>query len=104
MSIVCGTDFSHNARQASEVAAALAGRMGQTLVLVHVVDVLPIGPEKHAPYDALGRRLQEEVRSLADRFKANVEPVLVSGCAYRKLVELASEGNASLVVLAALSA
>jgi nucleotide-binding universal stress UspA family protein len=104
MSVICGTDFSSNARQASEVAAALAGRMGQTLVLVHVVDVLPIGPEKHASYDALGRRLQDEARRLADGFKANVEPVVVPGAAHKKLVELAGEYNASLVVLGALSA
>jgi len=104
MSIVCGTDFSHYARQASEVAAALAGRMGQTLVLVHVVDVLPLGPEKHAPYADLGRRLQDEAQRLVGRFKANVEPVVVPGCAHRKLVELASERDASLVVLASLSA
>lgn len=104
MSIVCGTDFSHNARRASEVAAALAGHMGQTLTLVHVVDVLPVGPEKHASYEALGRRLQDEARRLADCFRANVEPVVMPGCAHRKLVELASEYNASLVVLAALSA
>lgn len=103
MSIVCGTDFSHNARQASEVAAALAGRMGQSLALVHVVDVLPIGPEKHAPYEELGHRLQDEARRLADRFSVNVEPVVVPGSAHRKLMELASEHDASLIVLASLS-
>jgi nucleotide-binding universal stress UspA family protein len=78
--------------------------MGQTLVLVHVVDVLPVGPEKHAPYAELGRRLQDEAQRLAGRFKANVEPVVVPGCAHKKLVELASERDASLVVLASLSA
>lgn len=103
MSIVCGTDFSHNARQASEVAAALAGRMGQSLVLVHVVDVLPIGPEKHAPYEGLGHRLQDEARRLADRFMVNVEPVVVPGSAHRKLMKLASENDASLIVLASVS-
>ena len=45
MSIVCGTDFSTNARQASEVAAALAARMGQSLVLVHVVDGLAVAAD-----------------------------------------------------------
>ena len=60
MSIVCGTDFSPNARQASEVAAALAARLGESLALVHVVDVLAVGPEKDAPYEGLGRRLDDE--------------------------------------------
>ena len=104
MSIVCGTDFSPNARQASEVAAALAARLGESLALVHVVDVLAVGPEKHAPYEALGRRLDEEARRLADCFRVKVDPVVAPGSAYQKLVELAGEYRAPLIVLASLSA
>src|SRR5215207_8213054 len=37
-SIVCGTDFSQQAAQAVEVAAALAKRLDEPLVLVHAVD------------------------------------------------------------------
>ena len=37
-SIVCGTDFSQHAAQAVEVAAALATRLDEPLVLVHAVD------------------------------------------------------------------
>ena len=37
-SIVCGTDFSDYAAQAVEVAAALATRLDEPLVLVHAVD------------------------------------------------------------------
>ena len=36
--IVCGTDFSDRAREAADVAAALALRGDLTLALVHVTD------------------------------------------------------------------
>ena len=36
MSIICGTDFSPFARHAEDAAAALAGRLGQELWLLHV--------------------------------------------------------------------
>ena len=38
MKIICGTDFSEHAVQASRAAAALARRLGDTLVLAHVWD------------------------------------------------------------------
>ena len=38
MKIICGTDFSEHAEQASRAAAALARRLGDTLVLAHVWD------------------------------------------------------------------
>src|SRR5580698_3669832 len=36
--IVCGTDFSDPAAKAADVAAALAKRLGEPLVLVHAVN------------------------------------------------------------------
>ena len=38
--IICGTDFSENARQAANVAAALATRLSAPLVLVHATGLL----------------------------------------------------------------
>ena len=38
MKIICGTDFSEHAVQAGLAAAALARRLGDTLVLAHVWD------------------------------------------------------------------
>jgi nucleotide-binding universal stress UspA family protein len=43
MKIVCATDFSEQARAAADMAAALASRLEDTLLLVHVVDPAPIG-------------------------------------------------------------
>ena len=38
--ILCGTDFSGNARQAANVAAAVAKRLSAPLVLVHAKGML----------------------------------------------------------------
>jgi len=108
MSIVCGTDFSLNARRASEVAAALAARMGWPLALVHVDDPsgleAALDPAHEARSEALTRRLEHEALRLRDSLHANVEPVLVRGVAYEKLAELAHEREAPFVVVASLSA
>jgi len=108
MSIVCGTDFSLNARRASDVAAALAARMGWPLALVHVDDPsgldAALDPAREARTDGLTRRLEHEALRLADSFHAQVEPVLVCGVAYEKLAELAREREAPFVVVASLSA
>ena len=39
MSILCGTDFSAQATAAAEAAAALAKAWGETLRLIHVLDL-----------------------------------------------------------------
>ena len=105
MSIVCGTDFSLNARQASEVAAALASRMGWPLALVHVIEEFRVeallDTAREARAESLGRRLEHEAQGLAGRYGAEVEPLAVPGVAYEKLVELARERKAPFVVVAA---
>lgn len=107
MSIVCGTDFSLNARQASEVAAALAARMGWPLALVHVVDELRIDalldPSRETRAAALALRLEHEAQGLTARHGAKVEPLAAPGVAYEKLAELARERRAPFVIVASLS-
>lgn len=44
MTVVCGTDFSTNANEASQIAARIAHRRGETLLLVHVVQPMPTDP------------------------------------------------------------
>lgn len=108
MSIVCGTDFSVNARRASEVAAALAARMGWPLALVHVVEEYRVDalldPARETRVESRARRLGHEADGLADSFGVQVEPVTVTGVAYDKLAELAREHRAPFVVVASLSA
>jgi len=107
MSIVCGTDFSLNAQKATEVAAALAVRMGWPLALVHVIEELGVeallDTAREARDESLRRRLDHEARRLADRYAVKVEPIAVPGVAHDKLVELARERAAPFVVVASLS-
>lgn len=44
MTVVCGTDFSNNASEASQIAARIAHRRGENLLLVHVVQPAPTDP------------------------------------------------------------
>ena len=44
MTVVCGTDFSTNAKEASQIAARIAHRRGENLLLVHVVQPAPTDP------------------------------------------------------------
>ena len=50
--VICGTDFSENARQAANVAATLATRLSAPLVLVHATGLLIQGSTPEA-YDAV---------------------------------------------------
>ncbi|HEU5075881.1 MAG TPA: universal stress protein, partial [Polyangiaceae bacterium] len=108
MSIICGTDFSHNAQKASEVAAALAARMGWPLALVHVIEEFSVeallDTAREQRSDSLRRRLQTEARTLAARYDVKVEPVALTGVAYEALAELAKERRAPFLIVASLSA
>src|SRR4051794_17833113 len=44
--VICGVDASSDARDAAQMAAALAARVGLRLVLVHVVELRP-GDDSH---------------------------------------------------------
>lgn len=107
MTIICGTDFSLNARRASDVAASLAARMGWPLALVHVIEeyrveaLLDTARESRAA--SLGRRLEHEAQGLAARHEVKVEPLAVPGVAYEKLAELAREQSAPFVIVASQS-
>ena len=44
MTIICATDFSTCSRTATRLGAALARRTGDTLLLLHVLEPLPVDP------------------------------------------------------------
>lgn len=97
MTILVGTDFSKNAFHVADVAADLARRRGEDLLLVHVVDG-PLIPEIAERDEA---RLADEVRRLT-----------VHGCRIRttlerdgsfgvRLAEVAERERATLLVVGA---
>ncbi len=44
MTIICATDFSTCSRTATRLGAAVARRRGDTLLLLHVLEPLPVDP------------------------------------------------------------
>ncbi len=101
--IVCGTDFSENARQAADIAAVLAVRLGSPLLLVHahftVIQTLIPGASGIVP------QMQECLRIEAERLRekgAIVEEIFTEGTPSDVLRDLASERNARLVIVSSL--
>lgn len=101
--ILCGTDFSGNARQAANVAAALAKRLSAPLVLVHAKGlVLAATPDVN---EALTVSLRESLHEEAERLRglgAAVEESLSDGAPDDVLVQLAQERHARLLVVSSL--
>jgi nucleotide-binding universal stress UspA family protein len=101
--IVCGTDFSEPARQAARVAAALAGKLGCRLILVHVDDALPARDgapvtTSPAPRDTLEQQAQE----LRAKTTAPVETSVVYGRVPEHVILEAGRFGARLIVVASL--
>lgn len=102
MTIVCATDFSPDARHAEDAAAALAGRLGLPLWLVHVVepDVEQVTPTQQ-------ERLQVMLRDRLSAIGVRLEPLarnpvniaVRQGRAATALREFAKSHEAALVVL-----
>lgn len=94
--VLCGTDFSERAQRAAGVAAKLAARNSQGLLLAHVT-------QTPAP-DLLGfasQRLQAESAQLAS-YGATIEPLLVKESPVAKaLLGLIDARKPSLIVVAA---
>lgn len=105
MSIVCGTDFSAPGAEAARAAAALAKAWGETLKLVHVIDLFAADS---LPPDA-ARRLQEQrvqdlellAISLRSASGARIECDVVRGVVDVELAQIANEAKARLLVVAA---
>lgn len=102
--IVCGTDFSIHATEAAEVAAALARKLGVTLVLVHVID-----QPAHAGGGPLAAKIEDDARTFlaqeAARLRktgATVEESVLAGHPEERLTELAGRPGTRLLVLSSL--
>jgi nucleotide-binding universal stress UspA family protein len=105
-SILCGTDFSPQAREAARVAAAWAARTGHDLRLVHVWDAwLAEEPLLAVQAQALGqleKMLEDEAGILRAEFGAPVATQLRAGVVYDAVLREAAACDAALVVVASL--
>lgn len=105
--ILCGTDFSGNAAQAANAAAALAARAGQPLLLVHVADEFNAHAETRnglAQFLKPGRmKLQAEAARLR-KAGAEVEVELLHGSVAEKaILERIGKHPPALVVVSSVS-
>ncbi|MBI5493548.1 MAG: universal stress protein [Deltaproteobacteria bacterium] len=109
MRILCGTDFSEHSVAATHVAAALAARLGDSLELVHVLDVpVPAGPvEGMMGWEQFAQAQREAVRKALGSAAAalasggvRVDTRVMEGQAARALAEAATAEDVRLCVLA----
>jgi universal stress protein A len=107
--VMLATDFSPHARAALRYAAELSGRLGVPLVLAHayLVPALPLPegaviPSPDALAEAMartGRELEAEKKTALELGAASVDTVVADGPAALKIVELAKDRNADLLVI-----
>jgi nucleotide-binding universal stress UspA family protein len=105
--IICGIDFSENAKKAASTAALLASRLGKPLLLVHVTDQL-YGLNDHSKeLVELRQSLEKQLQDEADRLSklgASVETMVLRGQPIENaLKELGKERNAALMVVSSVS-
>src|SRR5687767_5322726 len=94
--ILCGTDLSIASQPVLESAAALAHKQGQDLLLVHVLE----HPDSQTQLTA-DVRLTQEAGELRRSFEIAVETLVVQGAPDQRLLEIAHERDATLLVVGA---
>jgi nucleotide-binding universal stress UspA family protein len=105
MGIVCGTDFSVHAAQAANVAAELAMRLDETVVLVHVIENSGQGAVSPKSLDKLMGTLRERLNNEAERLRrlgATVKAELLNGSPYEALVGVGRRPGTRLVIVSSL--
>ena len=100
--IVCGTDFSIHAREAADVAAALAGRLSCPVTLAHIVEPARGDATSKSLNAMLRFRGRNRLKKEAERLRAfgtAVEEAFSSGAPAVELVRSAITDNAQLIVV-----
>lgn len=102
MTLICGTDFSDWGRAAQTTAAALAGKLGEELWLVHVLEPDVEAMESDARQKVMqmvGRRLEAEAGALKALAKGTVQTQVLNGRTDAVVREFAKLKKAGLVVV-----
>ncbi len=103
--IICGTDFSENARHACRVAACMAERLGEKTLLVHALDFPSYATKNKAAevfrmVSASRREALKKEAASHGQTSSRMEAKLAMGSADEALVELAADGSTRMVVVA----
>ena len=100
--ILCATDFSSTAVRALGQAMQLAERRGARVVLVHVMEPLPVGPDPLLPSAPIA---EEEIRQHAEaRLQAEAERVDQGDVRLDVRIEMGVPGNTHVRLAADLGA
>lgn len=105
MRIICGTDFTENAARAGRVAAAIAARMDDTLLLVHSLEAGGLGSISSGVLDKLRAGKSADLQKDAERLRGHgavVKTELLTGAADEAIVKKAAPGGTRLVVVSSL--
>lgn len=100
--IVCGTDFSLQAAEAGDVAAALAAALDEVLFLVHVIPHSNLDEPMAALPDSAVEPAQKKLDAEADRLRAlgaTVKAELLTGPASEAITAFAKIHRTRLIVL-----
>ena len=100
--IVVGIDFSEGATLALEYAVSLAGEIGASVACVHAYEDAAGTPASHDPTPELRGEIEAAI-SLCGIGKpdVHVEPVVRRGAPWDKLINVATELGAELIVVGA---
>ena len=105
MKIICGTDFSERAVEASRAAAAVARRLGDTLVLAHIWDESLVGGLWNDFRDRMSAAVRNRLYEHAIRLRetgASVAEEMFGGMPDVELTEMASRPDVRLLVVGSL--
>jgi len=102
--IVCGTDFSATAREAVDIAAAVARQLDTKLILVYVEQLVTSLVSNPLLFEAAILQRRGDLDDEATRLRnlgTEVEEKFVSGSPFDELAKAAKKARARLVVLGA---
>jgi nucleotide-binding universal stress UspA family protein len=102
--IVCGTDFSATATEAMDIAAAIARRLGTELILVHVDEFLGLALVDPKLFNTVTSEKRAALHHHANRLRklgTRLKEKPISGSAFDRLVNAATEAKAGLIVVGA---
>jgi nucleotide-binding universal stress UspA family protein len=100
--IVVGTDFSAGAACALDQAVSLAAKVGASVACVHAYEDSPGASFQDDPTTAVDARLAEAIAASSARaMGVHVERIVRRGPAWEKLLNVACELGAPLVVVGA---
>src|SRR5882724_8720725 len=100
--IVVGTDFSDGAEQALAEAMVLADRLGARIALVHAYeDAADIPPSNDDPTPTLRAQLDDAIARAGIARQTSIEPFVRRGPPWEKLLNVAVQVGADLIVVGA---